>query len=317
MNTRKHISILKVFPTLLGLTSISVLASLPVLASQSSPNTANNSELLLAQDSPEEVSSPAIEADSDASSNAEPTTTTPAASDLKPTDSAETKETPEGSAEQPAEAPAASDLKPGESAEVPDNAAEEGAEAPAASDSPTTTPPVASPEGDATQPAPPIGETPAPPTEEAAPGATPTETEQPSTSSPPGATPDSGAQTTVSDAELKQFATSIPQLSTIEKSTKGEITQIISESGLSQDKFSALVSGKQSGTPPAEATAEEKQSFEQAITKIQAIEQKGQAEQEKIIRAQGMEPQRFVQILAAVRQDPNLMTKVKQILQTK
>ena len=347
MNTQKYLSILKIFPALLGVTSISILTSLPADASQSSlQSVAESSELLLAEAEVTEAASEETAADSSEATedSAEAATGSPEV------------ETTEDGTEQ-AESPTASDAPTAAetSSDVPDasvDTAEGGAEP--AAEPPTVTPPTVTPptnvpptvtppvlkaptvtpggEGGATQPeeAPeatdgaPTGATPAAPSEEVA----PTETEQPSSSTPPStpgaealqqpeaAGTEEGSQATISESELKQFATAIPQLSTIEKTTKGEITQVIGQSGLSQDKFSALYSSQKSESPAVEATAEEKQSFEQAITKIQSIEQKAQAEQEQIIRAQGLEPQRFGQILAAVRQDQNLKTKVQQMLQT-
>ena len=252
----------------------------------------------------------------------------PADDAMKATD--ETDSSAEGGAEQPISDPAASDTPA--DATAPDATAptmQAPTVAPPTVTPPTVTPPVSGPEGGeggAEQPSD-TGATPAAPMEEASPEETvPSATEQPSSSTPeaspnadalkPEADAAQGEQSSISEDELKQFATAIPQLSSLEKETKGEIDQVIGQSGLSQDKFNALYNGKQTNSPSVEATDAEKQSFEQAMTKIQAIEQKGQAEQEKVIRSQGMEPQRFSQILAAVRQDQALRTKVQQMLQT-
>ena len=426
MNTQKYVSTLKIFPTLLGLASMSVLTSLPSVASQSSLLSNSSTQLIAEAEAPKELSPAALKvlcnnfplnsrctgaatesvedapaADSapeDATVSEEPTdspamsdapggevdaaaeepsdtteggaeqpTETPTASDA-PADDAmdatdETDAPAEGGAEQPADNPAASDA-PADDAmgatDETDAAAEGGAEQPATDPSasdvpadattpdataptmsaptvapPTVTPPTVTPsvsgpeggEGGAAQPADDAGATPTAPTEEVSPeGAMPSETEQPSSSTPeatpsadalkPEADSASGEQSSISENELKQFATAIPQLSSLEKTTKGEISQVIGQSGLSQDKFNALYSGQQTSSPAVDATDSEKQSFEQAMTKIQAIEKKGQAEQEKVIRSQGLEPQRFSQILAAVRQDQSLRTKVQQMLQT-
>ncbi|KAI9132543.1 DUF4168 domain-containing protein [Acaryochloris sp. CCMEE 5410] len=269
------------------------------------------------------------ETDTAAEGGAEQPAGDPSASDA-PTDDAmkatdETDAAAEGGAEQPADDPSASDAP----ADATTPAMSTPTVTPPTVTPPTVTPPVSGPEGGeggAAQPADDTGATPAAPTEEASPeGAMPSETE-PSSSTPettpsadalkPEAESASGEQSSISESELKQFATAIPQLSSLEKTTKGEISQVIGQSGLSQDKFNALYNGQQASSPTVDATDAEKQSFEQAMTKIQAIEKKGQAEQEKVIRSQGLEPQRFSQILAAVRQDQSLRTKVQQMLQT-
>lgn len=411
MNTQKYVFTLKLFPTLLGLTSISVFASLPVLANQSALLSTRSTKQLIAQaDAPQELSpealkvlcknfplnsrctgattesastdTPAVaetdaapeeavpEADSGATetpvADEEAPMVSPEASDSQPGESAdaepeEMEDTAEGEPDQPNDTPTASDAPTSDptntDGEVPvEGGADQPTETPATPDAPAdasssdapsppmqapVTPPVVSPptvtppipgpqggEGGAEKPESDATDaTPTAPTEEAAPeGSMPAETEPPSSNTPPttpgadelkpeaDASPDS--QSSISDAELKQFATAIPQLSTVEKDTKGEINQIIGQSGLSPDKFNALYNGQQANTPTVEATDEEKQSFEQAMTKIQAVEQKGQAKQNEIIRAQGLEPQRFGQILAAVRQDQALKTKVQEMLPT-
>lgn len=289
-----------------------------------------------ANDAPAEDAMEATdETDAAAEGGADQPTDDPSASDAPAEDTMEaTDETDaaaEGGVDQPTDDPSASDTPA--DATTPDATAPTMTAptvAPPTVTPPSVTPPVPGPEGGeggAAQPADDTGATPAAPTEEASPeGAMPAETDQPSSSAPettpsadalkPEAESASGEQSSISESELKQFATAIPQLSSLEQTTKGEISQVIGQSGLSQDKFNALYNGQKASSPTVDATDAEKQSFEQAMTKIQAIEQKGQAEQEKVIRSQGLEPQRFSQILAAVRQDQSLRTKVQQMLQT-
>jgi hypothetical protein len=275
MNACKYLSTLKIFPTFLSLTTLSILASLPALAYESSPFSTQNSELL-------------AQADSAGTTTSGETPTTIKAPTIKPPVVSPPTATP----------PVVAPNPKGETSQTEEN-------------SPDATPSPA----DAT---PPTGETPTVPAKESSPTpptTAPAAPEQPTSSTEaPGvdaAQPGSDQATPlkITETELKQFATAIPPLSAIEKTTKGEVDQVIGQSGLSKDKFIAL-----SKTPTVEATPAEKKSFEQAMTKIQAIEQKAQTEQEKIIRAKGFEPQRFTEILAAVRQDPNLRTKVQQML---
>ncbi|NJM66447.1 MAG: DUF4168 domain-containing protein [Acaryochloris sp. RU_4_1] len=333
MNAHKYLSILRIFPTLLSLTTLSVLASLPVLASQSSFST-QNSELFAQANATDTTTKKNV-----AEGSTDKPTVTPTTSDSVPSNSSDASKlgnTTEAGTPKTPETPAVNDTsaETTTSGETPTTLKAPTVKPPVFSP-PSTTPPVVAPnpkgetsqaEGnapDATTPpagaTPPAGETPTAPAEEASPPApttAPTAPEQPASSTPD--TPDADAakpgsdQTTplkITETELKQFATAIPPLSVIEKTTKGEVDQVIGQSGLSKDQFIAL-----SKTPTAEVTPAEKKSFEQAMTKIQVIEQKAQAEQEKIIRAKGFEPQRFTEILAAVRQDPNLRTKVQQML---
>ena len=132
-------------------------------------------------------------------------------------------------------------------------------------------------------------------------------------------TPSPGAPTSgepVSDEELKQFASTVPGLRTIEESTQAEIAQVIQSSGFDEARFSEIYQSQKSPDSPtsSEVTEEEQQSFTKALADIQAIEEKSVGEQEKIIQEQGLEPKRFVEILVSLREDPALLTKMQEMI---
>jgi len=128
--------------------------------------------------------------------------------------------------------------------------------------------------------------------------------------------PQTPTATDVSQQELEQFARIIPQLQEIQQSAQQEAAQVIQESGLSTERFSEIYQSEQSGTPPsAEVTPEEQQSFEAASTKIESLEQEVRSQQEEVLQTEGLEPQRFGEILVAVRQDPSLQQQVQELLQ--
>ncbi|MEO0373860.1 MAG: DUF4168 domain-containing protein [Cyanobacteria bacterium P01_A01_bin.17] len=138
--------------------------------------------------------------------------------------------------------------------------------------------------------------------------AAPVDESVPSDSAAPNAAP-------VSDQELQQFANTVPELRTIEQGTQQEISGVIQGSGLDEARFNEIYQSQQSPDASAtEVTEEEKQSFTNALSDIQAIEEKSKAEQEKVIQSQGLEPERFMEILISLRQDPSLQTKVQQMI---
>jgi Domain of unknown function (DUF4168) len=119
----------------------------------------------------------------------------------------------------------------------------------------------------------------------------------------------------ISDAELEKFAEAVPQLQAIERSTQQEVVQAIEESGISRERFGQLYQQQTSGSAIEPApTAEEQENFTQAYSSIQKIQQDALSEREQIIQAQGLEPQRFDQILAAVLQDPALQQQVQSMM---
>jgi hypothetical protein len=131
-----------------------------------------------------------------------------------------------------------------------------------------------------------------------------------------GETPPAGPSSSVSDEELQQFANTIPSLKTADQNTQKEIAQVIQSSGLDESRFDQIYQTQQSPEKQTatKVTTEEKKSFEKALSDIEAIEAKGKAKQEEIIEAQGLKPQRFVEILVSLRQDPALRSKMQQLL---
>jgi hypothetical protein len=128
--------------------------------------------------------------------------------------------------------------------------------------------------------------------------------------------PQAPSTTEVSQSELEQFARVIPQLQEIQQSAQQEAAQVIQESGLSTERFSEIYQSQQSGTVPStEVTSEEQQSYDAASTKIQSLEEEVRSQQEEVLQSEGLEPQRFGEILVAVRQDPALQQQVQELLQ--
>lgn len=129
--------------------------------------------------------------------------------------------------------------------------------------------------------------------------------------------PQAPTATEVSSEELEQFARVIPQLQEIQQSAQQEAAQVIQDSGLSTERFSEIYQSQQAGTAPtAEVTPEEQQSYEAASTKIESLEQEVRSQQEEVLQSEGLEPQRFGEILVAVRQDPTLQQQVQELLQS-
>lgn len=143
--------------------------------------------------------------------------------------------------------------------------------------------------------------------------------EQPATTPEQPATTEQQVDLQVDEEELQRFANAVEQIQAIEQAAQQEINQVLEQSGFSRERFSELYQAQQapeSGTTgtTTEATAEEQQSFDQAVTQIESILQEVQTEQVEAIQSEGLEPQRFSEILAAVRQDPSLQQQVQQLL---
>ncbi len=126
----------------------------------------------------------------------------------------------------------------------------------------------------------------------------------------------SQAQTTVSQEELQQFASVIPTLQEIGQTSQQRSAQLIEQSGLSVERFQELSEAQSPGaTPSSPATPEEQQSFNQVAPEIQSIREETLAQQQEVVRAGGLEPNRFDEILVAIQQDPALQQQIQQLMQ--
>lgn len=128
-------------------------------------------------------------------------------------------------------------------------------------------------------------------------------------------TPESSS---ISQAELQQFANAVIEVQTIERQTQESMAQLILAEGLSPERFNEIFLAQQSvgAEPEPEITLEEQQTFEQVLSQLETIDQAAQTSKEQAVIAQGLEVERFDQILAAVRQDPDLQQQVQELLPT-
>jgi hypothetical protein len=124
-------------------------------------------------------------------------------------------------------------------------------------------------------------------------------------------------QTTVSQEELQQFANLLPTLQEIGQISQQRAIEAIEQSGLSLERFQELSEAQQSpGTEPSSPpTPEEQQSFNQVAPEIDLIQQETLSQQEQAVRAGGLEPNRFHEILLAIQQDLALQQQVQQMMQ--
>ncbi len=120
----------------------------------------------------------------------------------------------------------------------------------------------------------------------------------------------------VTPDELEQFANVVPELQAIQQSAQAGVAAAIEESGLTRERFSELYQAQESPEAASDATAspEEQQSFSVAFAEIQQIEQEIQSQREQVLADEGLDLQRFNEILGAIQQDPSLQQQVQEML---
>ena len=156
------------------------------------------------------------------------------------------------------------------------------------------------------------------------PGSNPANTQPPARQSAPPAQspPQSPAQQApkaqVSQAELQKFANAVKKLQPIQQNALSQITTAIKQQNLSEKRFGEIYQSKQSpqAQPTAKVTPEENKKFEQVNAKIRQIQKSAQSKMEQTVKSEGLEIPRFNQIFLAIRQDPQLLQKVRQMLRS-
>ncbi|MBE9129222.1 MULTISPECIES: DUF4168 domain-containing protein [unclassified Coleofasciculus] len=121
----------------------------------------------------------------------------------------------------------------------------------------------------------------------------------------------------ISDQELEQFASVIKQLQSIQETGEVEMLEAVQRSGLSPERYLEILRG-QSNTetqPTSEVTDEEQQNFEQARNRLIEIQQMMQSKMQQAVEAEGLNVERFEEILVAIQQNPTLQQRVEQLLQ--
>ena len=126
------------------------------------------------------------------------------------------------------------------------------------------------------------------------------------------------SQTKVNPDELQKFARSLKQLLVIEQGANQQIVQLIGQSGLSQPRFLEIYKAQRtpSAQPTKAVTSQEKQQFDKAFTSLRSIQQEANTKMQQVLQKEGLNPESFNKIEAAVRQDPALQQKVREMIKS-
>lgn len=124
----------------------------------------------------------------------------------------------------------------------------------------------------------------------------------------------------VSDKELQKFSSAIDKAQAIQQNAQGKMLQAIKAEGLTIDEYKQIVQstqqtqqGQQSQADFSQKKLEKARSASQEVGKIQS---QTQQQVMQAIQNQGMEPDRFQQILMAIRSDKDLQARYQDMTQT-
>jgi hypothetical protein len=122
--------------------------------------------------------------------------------------------------------------------------------------------------------------------------------------------------TEVSQEELQQVINVLPALQNIQETAQQAARQTIEESGLEPGRFVELSQAQDApeGEATVNASPEEQQSFDVAYAEIQQIREDALAQQAQVIEAEGLETERFDEIITAIETDPALQAQFEEML---
>jgi DNA-binding transcriptional MerR regulator len=129
---------------------------------------------------------------------------------------------------------------------------------------------------------------------------------------PPQATP----STEVSPEELQKFARIAKQVLAVTKDAETQIIRAIRKAGFTEAQFDEIYQVQSDPTvqPAKPLSAKDKERYDQAIAQIRQIQQATQTQVETVMKTEGMDLQRFNQILAIVQNDPKLLQEVQRLM---
>ncbi|WP_439881019.1 DUF4168 domain-containing protein [Pontibacter sp. MBLB2868] len=117
------------------------------------------------------------------------------------------------------------------------------------------------------------------------------------------------------DKELKQFADASNRLMEIQRKGEEKMLKILEEEKLSVDKFNEMAQAhQQEKLDEVVATEQEKTAFNKAAERMMAMQPALQKEVEAAIQKEGMQLDRYEQIMVAYRQDPVLQEKLNKMM---
>ena len=133
----------------------------------------------------------------------------------------------------------------------------------------------------------------------------------------PATTPQQGVevQTNFEEEELKQFASAAGKVVLIQQETEQKMIQAIENEDLEINKFNEILMAQQNQqTEDLEATPEDLQKFDKAAAQVIQIQTEVQEEMVEAIKEEGLEPQKYEQILLAYQSDANVKAKVDALI---
>ena len=118
------------------------------------------------------------------------------------------------------------------------------------------------------------------------------------------------------DDELEKFAGAVMQVMTIQQEGQAEMIGIIEEHGMTVERFNEIMmQAQEMPLEQVEATEEEKETYLEAIEKIDEIQLGLEEELVEAIEEEGLSIEKYEEIMQEYQQNPELQQLIQQMLQ--
>jgi len=125
---------------------------------------------------------------------------------------------------------------------------------------------------------------------------------------------DGQATNNFEDQDLQKFASAAEKVMMIQQETEQKMVQAIEGENLDIEKFNEILRAQQEEGTELTATEEEMQSFNSAAENIIKIQTEVQSDMMRVIQDEGLEPQKYEEILMAYQTDPATKARVDALL---
>lgn len=122
-------------------------------------------------------------------------------------------------------------------------------------------------------------------------------------------------KTDFDDADLEKFANAAGKVVVIQQETEQKMIQAIENENLDINKFNEIMTAQQNQqTEELDASPEDLQKFDKAAAQLIKIQTDVQGEMIEAIQEEGLEPQKYEQILLAYQSDQNIKAKIDALI---
>ncbi|GGW34749.1 DUF4168 domain-containing protein [Arenibacter certesii] len=121
-------------------------------------------------------------------------------------------------------------------------------------------------------------------------------------------------ETSISDAELTNFATAYQKLQIQNQVTQQNMMKVIEDEGIGVERFSEIQQASMDPNKEIDATDKEKELHKKALAKLEKMQPELEKEINEQITSTGMTMEQFESLAKAIQQDPSLQKRLQAII---